>query len=190
MIPSYVVTLSVIAWLMPPFKQQRTEYFLFFLILAFADPLMLLFFYLRLFPVEHLYVVVELLVIYSLIKKNNLNRIIILAAGVAYVFLYKSVGFDAAFLLGAALHTVILLIVVYRFLLHTKNRKMLSLFYILLICYELSVILKMLAVVVDIKSGVTQFYLVSFLQITFGILFTIFNVNSKDFRLVKRMEEV
>jgi len=67
---------------------------------------------------------------------------------------------------------------------------MLSLFYILLICYELSVILKMLAVVVDIKSGVTQFYLVSFLQITFGILFTIFNVNSKDFRLVKRMEEV
>lgn len=51
-IPDLIAIISMIIWFIPPFKQRKTEYFYFFLILALADPITYaLYFSIKLTPI-------------------------------------------------------------------------------------------------------------------------------------------
>lgn len=188
MIPYIIIALSIIVWFLPLFRQKRTEFFLFFLILASSDPLIIIFHQLNLFHGQQLIVIFELLAFYALIKRTILNKIAILILSLIIVFAFENMTSALVHSLSAVIQTLILITIIYKFMLFINNRRVLSLFYIILICYQTSVIFKMVAVVIDVKFGIVQFYLTSFLQIFFGVLFTFINLETKNFRILKEMD--
>ncbi|MCL4551464.1 MAG: hypothetical protein M1495_23185 [Bacteroidetes bacterium] len=60
-------------------------------------------------------------------------------------------------------------------------------FLVLLSIYELINVLKVLVMVTDLLHGITQFYIASFFQILFGLLFSFISIKSSrfDIKLVK-----
>ena len=176
--------------MLPPFKQRGTKYFLYFLLLAFVDPIRLVFAYVRLADPMQTAVVFELLCIYSLINKNNINRYSILSLIIIYLFTYKALEVKEIRIIGIALQTIILLIILYDFLINLSESKSINLFFMFFIFYQITVILKFIAVIVDVKFGIVQFYLTTLLEIAFALLFTFISINTKDFRLFKESEEL
>ncbi len=186
--PYYIILLSIIVWLMPLFKQRGTDFFYFFLVLALFDPINFILHKLNLFHGQQTIIVAEFLAIYSLMKRTTVNNIIILTACSTVLQFFPSFSVDAEYLLKAVLQTVILLLIIYKFVIFVESKGEVSIFYIILLCYQFSVVLKVLAAVFDIRYGITQFYLIMSIQMGFGALFTIFNVNSKNFRLFKETD--
>jgi hypothetical protein len=189
--PLYLIfTVSIIVWLLPPFKQKGTEYFFFFFVMAFSDPLAIGLCYLHLFNPQQFYVILELLLIFALNKNTNRNRISVLTATVAYLLIYKLMTTKGVYLVSVFLLTIILLIIIYRFMLYVQTKKCMNLFYILLILYQVTLVVKFIALIVDIDFGLVQFYLTSIIEIAFGIIFIFVNIRTKDFRLFKESKEV
>ena len=189
MIPYIIIALSIAAWLVPPFKQRGTKYFLFFLFIALADPLAATFVYSHLLPAPQITVIIELLCVFALIKKNNINRIFILLISVTYLFVYKLFSLSEIRIFGILLQTIILLLIAYDFLLYIQEKKTLNLFYMILILYQVTLVMKFMAALIDVNFGMVQFYLTGFLEIIFAFMFMFININTKDFKIFKELEE-
>jgi len=126
---------------------------------------------------------------YSLSKRNKKAKVIIFL--LFAVFMPVVLWLPAIYMRGLYIfmHTGIFLIIVFEFMLYIEKQKALNLFYIILIAYELSVIYKLVARTLDLNNGVILFYLTSFVEIIFGILFAFININTKDFRIFKNLQE-
>ena len=61
----------------------------------------------------------------------------------------------------------------------TDSKRALSVFYILLTCYQILMVFKMIAISLDEYSGIVLFYLSSFIQIFFGLSFAFVHTNTK-----------
>ena len=185
MIPYIIIITGSIAWLLPPFRQYKTKYFLFFLILASIEPIMDILGIIFHLSIVKIYPVFGILVLFSLIKLNRKNIVLLLGfitAGILIVCYFPELVLRIFMIL---IQTMILLVIIYDFLIFTNEHKTLNLFFILLILYQIMVVYKFVARILDIHNGIVIFYLSGFIQIFFGILFTLFNVNSKNFQLFK-----
>jgi hypothetical protein len=124
----------------------------------------------------------ELLLLYSLMKKDKKNLTIILVSEVilnVFIWLFP----NYVFLVSALIHIIIVLEIVSKFLIQLYNRNEINLFLILLIAYELSNSFKNLVMYIDLINGLIFFFINSTLQIIFGIIFMFININKKTFRL-------
>ena len=188
MIAYIIIWLNIFIWLVPPFRQFRTKYFLFFLILALADPLQLFFLFVVHISIDMLRPVIAFIAFISLIKRDKKILIISLGVVLIYLLIMNSLTTLELLIVGIIIQTLILLTVIYDFLMFTSEFKAINLFLVILIMYQVMVVYKFIASILDVHNGVVIFYLSTFLQIIFCVLFTIFNVNSKKFLLVKEDE--
>jgi hypothetical protein len=185
MLPYIIFIFTALVWVLPPFKQQETKYFLYFLILAISDPLVVGLSYLFKILPQQSYVVIEFIIIFSLIKKNFRNKFLVLFAVIGYLLSYKSLANEYLLIISFFLQTVILLIILYHFILSIQEEKGLNLFYMLMVLYQVTLVIKFIVVITDANLGLVQFYLTSIIGIIFGILFTLINISTKNFRLLK-----
>ena len=178
--------ISIVIWLFPLIRQYKTEYFYFFLVLAIADPLM--------FAIVLIWKITAQITapFFLLILSGSLRPKKLLWLPFALIFLLIFVWFikesNNALLLTATVgHLSVFMMIISRLIDQLSSRQLLSGFLVLLSTYELINVLKVLIVITDLMNGITQFYIASFFQILFGIVFCFISIKSSrfDIKLVR-----
>lgn len=183
-IPLLIVVVSIIVWFFPPFANKRSQYLFFFIILAVSDPIMLLFYYTLKVNPNNLFAASALLLLSSLITKKNIRNILI-AASVPLALFFTSGNFSRSITVGSfcLIHVAIIYVLIDIFIRYLSENRAVNLFLTLLITYELITILKIVAAMLSYEGGAVSYYLASFIQIFFGILFSFINIDTKNFSL-------
>ena len=173
-------------WLFPPIKNRKTEYFAYFLILAFADPVKFLFTYMFGYQNSSISLIIATLLVVSLLKNTKIQIALIglsLFLPVCMVILkappmcyfYFSILASFSLLLIAAMQIT-------QFLLQNRS---INLFLVLLLLYISITFFRKLAVLIDPDLGVLSYTIGLAFQMFFAIAFTFININTKNYRLIK-----
>ena len=135
-----------------------------------------------------MYPVFTLLFLYSLLAmKNKMLLIVVLVVLISLIILLP-LNRDQLLVLNSLLHFLITIIIINEFVNYISQNIAINLFLVMLIIYEIMAVLKNIAVVTNFKQGPVLFYLSTFFQIIFGIIFAFMNINSKSIRL--KVEEI
>lgn len=187
-IPLIVWIISVLIWLFPPFKQRKTEYFWYFLILAITDPLtaiLNLTLSIKTIQVNLLITFCLILALsdFSMIKKN---WIIVVLIFLILVVAVSDLSIKAQNEIKILLSFIVLFIILKNSLLYFNKNHTINLFFLIFILYEITIITKFMFSISETKTGVVYFYTTSFFEYFIGIYFSFFNVeNSPKFKLIK-----
>lgn len=156
----------------------------FFIILAVFDPIRFLLFYTLKVNPNNLSAASALLLLSSLITKKNIRNILI-AASVPLALFFTSGNFPRSIPSGSScfIHVAIVYVLIDIFIRYLSENRAVNLFLTLLITYELITILKIVAAILSYEGGAVSYYLASFIQIFFGILFSFINIDTKNFSL-------
>jgi len=189
----YIIAyISIFIWLFPPIRQYKTEYFYFFLILALTDVVVFLLIKLiKLFPTnpQTIYLFSAVLLILSLVKLDKIKAAFLFCLVGIIIFICNKYDAKLMLVLYALINFAILLIILYKFIQYLMNNNSISIFFVFLISYELSLVLKNIVAFTDLLQGVTLFSITTLFEIAFGIIFTFVNVNTKVYKLpVKDIE--
>lgn len=174
--------ISSIIWIFPVFRQRKTEYIKYFIVLAVADPLGMLLYRLTHFPIQiyAFFVIALMLSALSPPKYHLKNAVLSMIASILlWVCTLNSVlihGFDSILLLA------IIVLLCIRFVKKLIIKKV-NLFLALLIFYNIISFLRMFSIVLNYEQGAISSIIGNAFQIIFGILFTFINVNTKNFKL-------
>ena len=182
-IPYIIFYLTTIIWLFPIFKQYRTPYFytfLFYGLNSFANIIAP-----KIIPVKGQLInpIFTMLIIYSLFNKSRKNLIWILFFTVILIAVEFYIQDRFTLLINALLHAIILFIILSQFIKYITEENIINLFLVLFIIYEITHVLKNLVVFSDYINGIVLFYITTFFQLFFGILFTFININTKKYSL-------
>ena len=181
-----IILISTVIWLLPPIRQYKKEYFYFFLILALMDPLQII---LKLFVVIYpfrLYAIFVMFLIFSVLKiKHSKKTVLIMAAAAAVnVFLSFGMSFNVLLIYLMLEHLTILIIILKNAITLFFDKSVITLFHMVLILYMLTLVLKYLVVIIDLKTGGPYFYITSTFEILIGVFFIIYNeINSPRIKL-------
>jgi hypothetical protein len=180
---------SLIIWCCVPFRQYRTGYFYFFIILAVADPFKLTLLYtFKIIPMN-VSPIIFIFLIFSLYSKKY--TYIPILASIIYFIILLQINFEQyiprniSFIFQIGISIIIL----YRILHYLYENKAINLFLVILMTYLLINTFKYLAVILNFEQGSISYLLGSISQILFGILFLFINEKTKDFNLTSTMPE-
>jgi hypothetical protein len=183
----YLYLFSIFIWFIPPIRQYRTEYFLFFLIVAFADVFSILFN--RVFNIEQ-YIAFNLLSYFAMLSLLNINkfqRYLILYIIIFFVILYlTSLIPDTKQVIFLLIHVTLLYMFLRRLIDNIYFNSYLSVFLLMLIFYEFTIITKFLNLVAGFTDANYYYIITSIFQILFGLFFSIFREG--DNRLVFQLK--
>jgi hypothetical protein len=186
-IPIILVYISIILWIFPIIKQYKTEYFLFFLILAVADPLTALFYLFIHFNPQTFTWIIILFLITSLTTKKRIRQTLLVVSliAIAITLLFK-MDITVMMFISCVLHIVILGIIIVNLLNRFLITQSLNLFLCLLIVYESINIMKCLVFLSSNNTVIFSWYVGVASQFIFALLFTFINVNTKDFAFIPK----
>lgn len=160
-------------------------YFYFFLVLCLTDPVIYIIGLLTHIKGQLVFPFFSLLLMYSILKINKWNTIMVVILSVVITLIVLNSSLVLITYLTAFLHVFILIIVFNDFSKFILEKNAISIFFLFLIAYELSNVLKTIIAYADLLDGYVLFYVTGFFQIFFGIIFSFVNVNTKVIPLSK-----
>lgn len=178
---------SSIIWSFPPFRQYKGNFFYYFLFIGISDPLVLILRSKMRFIPSNIYFVITLFAaLISIISLNNKIRwkfvwpvfIGLLCLG------FSLPNWDISYIEVALLVSILYYSTRYIIVFAAKNRY-LSLFHLLFLIYNASLLIKLINAMVDPLMGAIYFYSTTIFDIMLGILFCIFR--EEDKRLALRL---
>jgi hypothetical protein len=183
-----VYYISIFIWLFPPFRNYKTKYFYFFLVLALADPVTLFANIVFNINPARIFILAATFQFISVLQFNSSNIpvkyvkiFLVLFSLVSFIFL----DVNLLWIMTALLLYLVLIIILRDFILDIKSGEQINFFFFVLSLYILSVSLKMVSYIASIDLGPVYFNLTTAFQILIGIYFTFFNINnSKKIPLV------
>ena len=183
-----LIYISIILWIFPIFKQYKTEYFLFFLILAAADPLIILVYQFIHFNAQSFSWVIILFLITSLTTKKRIRQTLLVVSLITMTISLFLFNMDTTIMMiiSCMLHLVVLGIIIVNLLNRFLTTQSLNLFLCLLIVYESINIMKCMIYLSNNNSGTFSWYLGVITQYLFALLFTFININTKDFAFIPK----
>ena len=187
-IPYILLFTSILIWLFPPFRQYTTKYFLFFLILALADPIMFLSLKLLSLDVTRINLIITFFMILSLIDRNKLRKgwIFFLLALLVLLAATIKLPIKEVYEIKIILSCIILFFILKDSLLYLNKHHTINLFYLVFILYEITIIIKFIYTASRTHTGTIYFYTTGFFEIFIGIFFCFYNMkNSPEYRLIK-----
>jgi len=175
--------ISIVLWLIPPIKQYKTDYFLFFLILAVMDPISLLYKIIFIANIPFgFYLFANFLLFLSLMEFNSIkkNLFIIIASGILFLLIIIFANFttNQNLIILTAIQFLILAVVLKKFIVNFALNKYISIFQLVLIFYLLTVITKFLNLLTSFADATAFFIITSIAQIIFGLYFSIIRENN------------
>jgi len=183
-----VVFISATIWLLPPVRQYKTKFFYFFLLLGLADALPWMVIRVFYFKILSYYLVVSCLLLFSLFDKETLKQkfllvILLFITVIVIAYGFTNPGYHR--LLFFVLHGLILLRITHLMGLELLRTRSLNLFFVVLVFYELLTLAKFFEILVKVAdlSVLTNFYIVTGVQIAIGIFFTIFREDNRRLRV-------
>ncbi len=183
-----IIYADIFFWLLPPFRQYSTKYFYYFLVMGLTDPIGILIFKLFHLNAGYFYIFSNILLVYSIFfeKKNVINflfTIIIGSVTYATLVIFKS-SFTVNNIIIIITHIIIFSKVLKDFIVEIFNSSKVNIFYLFFILYMLSLIIKLLFYITEVKTGYLYFYLTGMFELLMAVYFTFFNVkNSKIIQL-------
>lgn len=186
-IPIFIQYLSILIWLLPPIRQYKTQYFTFFLILALFDPILYsVYLSFGIHPLKF-YPIMTFLLIISLsnIRKQFLwiaTSLVILM--LTYVYQNDT---ERLYYLCLILYSIVLYQIINKLMQIIIQKRVLNLFLSLLLFYALINELKFIAIALDLYQGAMSYYLATFTQIFFGIIFSFITITTKNYPLSSKL---
>ena len=185
-----IMLLSMFFWLFPPIRQFKTELFWYFFILAISDPISVGLVMAGILSQLIGYAIAGFLLVFSLYGsyyKNWHVRSILLVLLIALIpVFFTSMNYHYGIII--TLHIVILFFFLRRSIYFIAVHSKLNIFNIMLVLYELSILLKVVTLLANAKTGVAFFYITDIFQILIAIFFSIFKEN--DSRLFINLKNV
>ena len=180
-----IIYISIFFWLLPPIRQFKGNFFLYFFILALSDPLTILFVRIAHLPAYIIHTFASILLFYSINPSSiNFRKYWLLHATFITGFIIGILFLNKLLYMVLIIHLLILfkfikltLVIVYR--LNTIN-----FFYIVLVFYELSAVINLSEFLGSSDFRVVIYYMTLSFQILMAIFFTIFTEKS-DFLILK-----
>ena len=182
-----IADVSLIVWYFPAVKQRHTDLFYYFYFTALVHPLRLYLYYFGWISVVHTELPAAFLILASLFLNNN--RWFLFAAIPVEIILYfisKIISMEAVVLLKLLLYILILLYFTRELIIKILDDKVISIFFTLLIILALSILLKNITVLTDIRTGEIYFYVTTAFQLILGLYFSIFAIHTHDIKLSVR----
>jgi len=177
-----ITYLSILVWLLPPFRQYKTFFFSYFLVLGIADFigfLLIIFFQISSYD---FYVIVSFCLFIALqeIEYLKKKKMIFIGLGLIVICLsFFKIGKNPYILLIAVLHSLIIFRILYLFVMVVAQKQAINFFYLLLAFYEFTVLLKFLNFLFELKiEAQTYFYITTGFELLVGIFFTTFREDS------------
>jgi hypothetical protein len=180
---------SIIFWITPLFKQYKTEYFLYFLIIALADPFTFVF--LKLFHIigNRFIVFFALLLLCSLTTNIKIKKLLLLSTLPVFVIAVSySLNNQLIMYLGCIIHIIILGKIIMKLLNRFFNSQSLNFFLSLLFLNELVYAFRYLAVILNNESGAMNSFIGAISQIVLAVFFAFVNINTKEFSFARKKE--
>lgn len=172
---------SVIVWLLPPFKQYKGRYFLFFLILAVIDPITFSYSFITKSTLpSQVFILFNYFLVLSLITKNMIKKSWLLFLLLTLVMFVPTIfQFDRIQNLGVVilLQSTIAFIILKNFITHYIATRSISVFHSVFLFYLFTIILKYLNILVGYADATAFFFLTSIAQIVFGLFFSVHREN-------------
>lgn len=177
-----IIYADIFIWLFPPFRQYSTKYFYYFLIMGLTDPIAVSI--VELFHVisSHIYVFCNILLVYSIYfeKKNVVNFLLTLFID---TLLFTTLVISKSDIIVNDIiliitHLIIFSKVLKDFIVEIFDSSKLNIFYLFFILYMLSLIIKLLFYITEVKTGYLYFYLTGAFEILIALYFIFFNVNN------------
>jgi hypothetical protein len=185
-----IIYISILIWLIPPFKQLKGGYFLYFLILGYSDPLAIMLFRFRI-DVQFVHIITAFLVTISVLYYNkNLNLKWIAALFLLLGLSLWKAGVENRYLYFIIFHIIVYLQILIPSIKEFYLKHQINLYFTVLMIYELSTILKYIAVTYNYFTGIYLFYLTSVFEMFVALFFIFFNLqNSPNIKLPIRLTE-
>lgn len=174
-----IINISIIIWLLPPFRQIKGGYFLYFLILGYSDPLALIF--LRFFKLDANYthlIIAFLLTISILYYTKNLNSKWIISLILFLILSIWKGNRDIIYLSIIIFNCLIFAQILIPSIKEFYQGHRINIYFTVLLIYELTTILKYTAFAYNYFSGVYLFYLSLVFEMFIALFFIFFNLHN------------
>ncbi len=176
-----ITYISLVFWLLPPFRQYKGRFFYYFLIMALSDPITLLCYEIIKIPINSIHSIAGLLLIVTVIfnvdrYKNKVILLLLLTLGFILGWIYLP---DLLYLL-IIIHIIIFLILLKIAILPIYQKNIVNIFYFALLFYELSIVLNLTLFTSTGDVKIILFYMTLAFQIVIAIFFTIFTERNES----------
>ena len=180
-----VSILSQVFWLFPAVRQFKTDLFFYFLILAIMDPLVNV---ARLSPIAiiyNTYVILSFLILLMFIYINMKKIYFFVAAFLSLVLVIFSfyLGITFCYDLLIISHICISFFLIKRALFFVAAHRKVNIFQLVLILYETSIIMKLLAFLTNAEVGQLYFLITTIFEIFIAVFFIIFKEDNQKLLL-------
>ena len=185
--------LSILIWGIIPFRQYKRRLFLFFLILAIMDPIAISIVTLFHTSSYSIYIPLLVLSIFSLFEvktiKNNIYLFILILVASIICSCFGSTNLLIIYLM--LLNLVIFIIFLKFALIELSKEEHINLFYFMLCVYQISLLLRYMLMIINIRTGLIFFYISLFFEVLIGTYFIIYNeVTSPKIKLKLSSEKI
>ena len=171
-LPYIIAYISILFWIFPAIRNYKTDLFFYFLVWAIADPIVLLFpsFGIKLFSFFAALTFLSLKIMVKNKSFYNIFLIFILALNLWTAFFSKNI----LYLTLAFEHIIIAFIFAARLLAYVAFNSKVKVFHIILFLYEVSLVMKLILFVFDVKTGLSYYMLTNIFEMTIAIFFSIY----------------
>lgn len=184
MIIAKIITIfSILVWCLPPLRQFRGAFFYFFLLQAISDPLALICLNFSISAISLKVIIASLLFLAVYDPKKILRNSLFgspIIGLLFYLSFYSNRPGIIFFLI--LIHVSIIFLILKKYLNEISFPKVeISLFSLLILFYEATIVTKYFVNIVNIDKGVYYFYLTSAFDILLGIAFCFVREEDKHF---------
>ena len=177
--------IGIFVWLLPPFRQKSTRYFIYFLLLAVSDPTFFLINWIHQINSPSYYLILSTLLLISLIRKKYALFLLIIPAG----FIIYHANLDLQ-LINFLLHFSILLYFLKDLIVSTSEKSKIVIYNLILVMYEVSLMTKF-AASYFFRAGYLFYDISSAFEILIAIFFVIYNdKNSPEIKIQMEPREI
>lgn len=171
-----IIYFTVFIWLLVPIKQYNTRFFIYFLILGLLDPVAILLFYIFNIDTHVIYLIgTTVLFLPAMIGIKKKPKVYIFIPIIFYTLLELLFSIQSLLIPQLVIHIFILINFTRLMILSLQESKSIKIFWLVILTYEFSVILKFFVPLGNIELGPSYFYFTTAIQIFIGIYFLFYN---------------
>jgi hypothetical protein len=182
---------GIILWILPAIRQYKSSFFIYFLMLALMDPLILFFYQIANIQISTtIFTLLSYVILLSLLERRTLEKYIIIFLAPVFAILVTSLttnflNEETWRFLIILIHFMIFSMILKLYAFKQTREGKLSIFYIVLLFYELTLLFKFVVVTLGFANATGYFIITSFVQIAFGLFFSI--VREDNARLIIKL---
>jgi hypothetical protein len=187
LVPHFITRLisyaGIVIWLLPPFRQYKGGYFLFFLVLALTDPIANFFYTLFKYNLIYIYVFSSFILLFVAINHLRYLKTSIVIVNVAVslfslILLYEINNINIIMGLMFFFHFEIFCCFIIFMVQKLVARNIFYSYFLVLVFYEFSILVKFITFIIDRKTGAPINYLMDIIELFIGAYFILFNLKT------------